>query len=168
MSLRFDVGGKVLYDCHGVIARPRTSRECANRLVGTDQSVCGTETYKSCALGDDGSGWTEDGRGVLLVVAHRLQSLRRGPKRNQLVVAASAQTVSEKNFLQLQSVGGIGSIHQESAAAQLRNRMDVGLGDEFVRRCFATHEDDDIGAGVLDHGHGIVNRAVRNVGASIG
>src|SRR5579864_1268952 len=98
LSLRFDVGGKVLYNCHGVIARPGTSRESANRLVGTDQSVRGAETYKSCALGNDGGGWTEDGRGVLLVIAHRLQSLRRCSKRNQLVVASSTQTVIEKNF----------------------------------------------------------------------
>src|SRR5207253_8114973 len=68
-----------------------------------------------------------------------------------------------KNFFELYSVSGVGRVNDERFATQILDGFDVRLGDEFVLRAFATHDDDDVLVGEVDHGHGVVHGKIGDV-----
>ena len=64
--------------------------------------------------------------------AHRGEAGGGGADRLDLVVAVRFEAVEEKNFLELDGVGGVGRVDDDGVPAKIFDGANVGLSEEFV------------------------------------
>ena len=101
--------------------------------------------------------------GVVLALQHRLEPVDAGADRLDGVVGAFLQAVPQQDLLRLQRIGGVGRIDHQRAAAQVGERLDLRLDEEFVHAAVAAGDDHHVLLGDLDHGERVVDRGMDDV-----
>ncbi len=147
---------------------PCALREKARGLVRPNGFLDGGEADEAFTLGDNGAWWAEHGGGVGFIFAHGDQALRCGADSLDFVILAGLQPVEEKNLFELHSVRRVRSVDDEDFAAEVFDRFDFRLRDEFILRAFAAHHDDYVLVREVDHGHSVVHREISEVAVARG
>ncbi len=74
----------------------------------------------------------------------------------------------KQDFLGLKGIGRVGRIDHDGVAADVGKILDGFLDVEFIGAGIATAHDHDIDLGDVDHRHGVVDRGLHDIGATIG
>src|SRR5215467_2732865 len=127
-----------------MVLRPLALSKKAGGLVRPDGFLHRSEADEALVLGDDGARRAEHRGSVGFVFAHGDQPLRRGAYSLDFIVFVGLQAAEEKDFLELQRIGSVGRAYDENFAAKVFDGFYFWLGDEFVLRAFASHDNDDV------------------------
>ena len=107
------------------------------------------------------------GRGIGLVVQHRIEPLRCAARSLDRVIALVEAVVLE-HLVEQQPERGIGRVDHHRLAAQVGVGLDLRLHEDVVEAIVAAGHDDDVALGKLDHRHRIIDAGMRDLILALG